>query len=277
MNYIEYINSPEWRVRSRLYRNKHPKCELCGCNDRFKLQTHHISYRNIGHESDEDLMTVCRYCHEFIEEVKSYNEDNSLVLPLYAKFLNQIDFAYHNDSRDLYDAMGDLSRIYDLIIDKALELYKYSDKIPETDSFKNILNITLAWRSEFGIETNWMNKIEGELQTPEITLPHVEYYLWSKDDSYAFVTANRVFLGINGIDERVTYLKDSGDDLFDAISWLITEANLNEIDLILHTLRAYCVEVNNLYSLKYPLLTHNARIVGSVLSGQTAECYNSIQ
>ncbi len=61
--YIEYIRSPAWRKRSKLYRATHPMCERLGCN-RPAAQVHHLKYGPFdGQEPDAWLQSVCKECH----------------------------------------------------------------------------------------------------------------------------------------------------------------------------------------------------------------------
>ena len=38
------------------------ECEVCGCS--VNLNVHHESYRNYGNEDLDDLVVLCRKCHE---------------------------------------------------------------------------------------------------------------------------------------------------------------------------------------------------------------------
>jgi len=58
--YHEYIRSKKWRRKSRAFREKHPKCDVCG---KRATQVHHKSYRWIGREPDRDLQALCATCH----------------------------------------------------------------------------------------------------------------------------------------------------------------------------------------------------------------------
>lgn len=277
MDYIAYIKSPQWKSRSRLYRNTHPRCELCGCNDRFKLQTHHISYRNIGNEPDEDLMTLCRDCHEVIEEIKSYKENITPIVPLLTKITELDNRSIAACGRGVRVALGSFYPIYDRIMEFSPRRYKFTEDIASTSEYAKIEAIIEKWCEEFRNKDGIID-VEYELQKPEITLPHNDFPLWDVSlwdaEGVCRTAADRVCFGINGIDERVTYLKSSCDDLYDAASLIMCSYSDYITDNVLHALRAYCVKVNNLYANKYPRLARNARIVGVVLHGQSCPCYD---
>lgn len=68
--YIEYLKSPEWqRKRNERLRMDGYKCARCGFPR--ALTVHHINYNNIYHEDvANDLITLCKKCHEKIEDEK---------------------------------------------------------------------------------------------------------------------------------------------------------------------------------------------------------------
>lgn len=262
MDYKDYITSSQWKVRSRLYRNAHPSCELCGCGDKFKLQTHHISYANIGNEKDEDLMTVCRDCHEKLELIKDYNP-NEPILPLYT-----LIWGLHLLTPDDFSSLGHYSQFYNMIRERYMQLYcmpRYDQSLKDMPQYANVESEIDEYIKEFKREG--VVAYEGELRTPEIELDYVDYPYWSEDwGDNVHAMAVRVCCGINGDDNRVTYLKESCDDLSD-IYFVLEFDNLSHREklFIIHTLRAYCVEVNRCYRDKYPKLARNARIVAWVL------------
>lgn len=62
--YLFYIRSDAWRKRrERALMLAGHRCQVCG--DKKRLQVHHVSYVNLGHESDADLTVLCWWCHLF--------------------------------------------------------------------------------------------------------------------------------------------------------------------------------------------------------------------
>jgi hypothetical protein len=61
--YRAYIASDEWRDVKRRYRSsKLPqKCHVCGS---LPVDLHHKSYKRFGNERLNDLLPLCRACHE---------------------------------------------------------------------------------------------------------------------------------------------------------------------------------------------------------------------
>src|SRR3954463_3091477 len=64
-DYQTYKASREWAVRREAVRKRaRDKCERCLNAD--MQQVHHETYANTGNEPLEDLVGLCRPCHEFI-------------------------------------------------------------------------------------------------------------------------------------------------------------------------------------------------------------------
>lgn len=69
-NYQEYLNSDDWKWKSNQRRLMDGKCRLCG--KPFDLNVHHLTYKNVPHESMNDLITLCSHCHQRVESKKKY-------------------------------------------------------------------------------------------------------------------------------------------------------------------------------------------------------------
>lgn len=66
-SYHEYIRSPEWRARAG--KAKERACGRCQtCNARGQLDAHHRTYERLGNEHDNDLIVLCRTCHQIFHE-----------------------------------------------------------------------------------------------------------------------------------------------------------------------------------------------------------------
>lgn len=62
IDYLEYINSPKWqRVRAIRLRKDKFTCQQCGGKN--ELNVHHLTYKRLGRERIEDLITLCVRCH----------------------------------------------------------------------------------------------------------------------------------------------------------------------------------------------------------------------
>ena len=67
--YEEYIISPEWKYRRiRALWLAGWRCESCGDDFEPGLHVHHLTYRNMGNELDNDLQVLCRVCHRAADE-----------------------------------------------------------------------------------------------------------------------------------------------------------------------------------------------------------------
>ncbi|MEM7019159.1 MAG: HNH endonuclease [Pseudomonadota bacterium] len=61
--YQRYLASTAWKVKRRaaVFRDG-AQCRHCG--SRHKLQVHHLTYKRLGRELMDDLITLCNACHE---------------------------------------------------------------------------------------------------------------------------------------------------------------------------------------------------------------------
>lgn len=62
MDYETYINSAEWKAKANQARAAQKSCNVC--RTRKHLCVHHRTYANFGDEKPEDLLVLCRKCHE---------------------------------------------------------------------------------------------------------------------------------------------------------------------------------------------------------------------
>jgi len=67
MTHSEYMQSDWWKaVRQAYIESGRPQeCVACG-QPRFEL--HHVTYKRLGHELLDDLLAVCRVCHQEIHD-----------------------------------------------------------------------------------------------------------------------------------------------------------------------------------------------------------------
>jgi hypothetical protein len=56
-----YYRSDHWRRRRAGLRKT--ACQKCGYNKQQHLQVHHLTYKRLGREMPEDVVTLCAYCH----------------------------------------------------------------------------------------------------------------------------------------------------------------------------------------------------------------------
>lgn len=62
LRYEEYLRSDHWQsIRPKAFERADNKCQLCSSTDR--LEVHHNTYKNRGHEKPTDLVVLCKRCH----------------------------------------------------------------------------------------------------------------------------------------------------------------------------------------------------------------------
>lgn len=60
--YNAYLNSEHWQTLSNNLKKEVGSCEMCG--EIKSLEVHHKSYANLKQEKRQDLIVVCRKCHQ---------------------------------------------------------------------------------------------------------------------------------------------------------------------------------------------------------------------
>jgi 5-methylcytosine-specific restriction endonuclease McrA len=69
--YLERINSPEWReLKERLILKRGNCCQQCG-KERKTLHLHHVTYERLGNERDSDLILLCAGCHALADTLRT--------------------------------------------------------------------------------------------------------------------------------------------------------------------------------------------------------------
>lgn len=67
--YLNYIQSDKWYAkRAKIIEKRGYVCE--SCSSTHQLQLHHLTYDRLGHELDEDLLLLCKACHETADRVR---------------------------------------------------------------------------------------------------------------------------------------------------------------------------------------------------------------
>ena len=75
-----YLSSNAWQKR-RIARLKfdHYTCQGCGIQG-VPLEIHHLHYRTFRKESNSDLVSVCRSCHQHIHDTYGYDYSSNFPL-----------------------------------------------------------------------------------------------------------------------------------------------------------------------------------------------------
>lgn len=65
--YRDYLKTDWWGwKRDKAIRRAHGDCELC--QERAAKDVHHVTYERLGCERPDDLVALCRRCHEHVTE-----------------------------------------------------------------------------------------------------------------------------------------------------------------------------------------------------------------
>ena len=65
--YRRYLRSKTWRrKREKVLKRDEYRCRIC--NSELRLQVHHRTYKDLWHERQVDLITICKACHTLFHE-----------------------------------------------------------------------------------------------------------------------------------------------------------------------------------------------------------------
>lgn len=71
-SYQEYLSSDLWIEKKNHLIKKRKYCEKCGTDKH--LMAHHLTYDNVGNESENELMVICIPCHEKLPKGSEHYE-----------------------------------------------------------------------------------------------------------------------------------------------------------------------------------------------------------
>jgi len=64
MNYKQYLKTSEWKKLRQQVLDRDKCCQTCVLIQ--NLEVHHKHYKTLGNEKLDDLITLCKECHEVI-------------------------------------------------------------------------------------------------------------------------------------------------------------------------------------------------------------------
>ncbi len=108
--YREYINSPEWKKKSKALIESVGKCQKCGFSKYArKLEVHHLTYEHFKNEPPEDLIVVCSKCHKIKDrqreketEKRNYEKLEDARFEGWARAVYGDDWMVYNDEYVVY-------------------------------------------------------------------------------------------------------------------------------------------------------------------------------
>jgi len=72
-SYNNFLLSEFWeKKREIILQEKGRRCETCG--SKSNLQVHHLNYLNLGNESKDDVMVLCKKCHKEINKKRDKDD-----------------------------------------------------------------------------------------------------------------------------------------------------------------------------------------------------------
>lgn len=75
MKYSDYLLTDHWKELSNKRKSIDGyKCTVCGSTE--NLNVHHKTYKNIGNEDIDDVITLCHECHVIVHRVTEVFDNN---------------------------------------------------------------------------------------------------------------------------------------------------------------------------------------------------------
>lgn len=92
--YYNYMNSEQWyRKRERWLEMADYECEWCGKHG-CALHIHHLTYKNFMHETDDDVIVLCRACHKHADIIRKLIKDRENE-PLFRHMLEKRGYPFN--------------------------------------------------------------------------------------------------------------------------------------------------------------------------------------
>ncbi len=134
--YDDYLASPSWQERKKVFKALSPRCK--GCGARGQLQIHHNNYDNVGNELPEDVCGLCPYCHAIFEfmrknslEFREWLENNYCIANAHSVSLEQTrEWINKNKSSDAIPA-GSYEAVLVAIVDLGTHKENYQGNVSE--------------------------------------------------------------------------------------------------------------------------------------------------
>ena len=88
VDYPRYLASREWRLKRKDVIDANDN--LCyRCLSAPIQDVHHVTYERLGHEEPDDLIGLCRPCHEYVSAERDDDPALAIILPLLEKGLHR--------------------------------------------------------------------------------------------------------------------------------------------------------------------------------------------
>lgn len=73
LTYEEYLRTEHWkRTRRKALLRAGYQCQKCGATS--YLEVHHVTYARLGAERPDDLIVLCRACHDYVHVARAGND-----------------------------------------------------------------------------------------------------------------------------------------------------------------------------------------------------------
>ena len=89
--YEEYLKTRHWRLlRLKVAKKRHFRCEFCGEKFENHYEIHHKHYNSLGKEKIDDLMFLCKNCHNDLHIALKANKNTENKKSCFNCFYSQL-------------------------------------------------------------------------------------------------------------------------------------------------------------------------------------------
>lgn len=107
--YAQYRLSDSWKEKRKTCMALHEyRCQVCGCTQwRRMVDVHHLHYKNVGNENQEDLIPLCTIHHELI-----HNQPDGYDMAVVNRLRAQCKELHWNDPMPSHVRFSEINRTF---------------------------------------------------------------------------------------------------------------------------------------------------------------------
>lgn len=130
-DYTAYLKTQHWeQLRVRVAKEYNYTCNGCGEYIPNAFEIHHLTYKRVGNEKIDDLVCLCRTCHQKeTNRIKAQKEENKRLSN--APFTERVKHAkdWKAKVKLVFVAKKDIKKIFDKHFERFIkEVEKYEEK-----------------------------------------------------------------------------------------------------------------------------------------------------
>ena len=195
--YKQYLKSEYWQgIREQILKRDKYKCRACGYND--KLHVHHRTYEFIGNEDLDELITLCKKCHNIFHKINpevnytSYYHNKKLESMLKEKRINDAKYKeFVNNNLDKFSNILDFinNNYYIKLKDFLVQIKYFANKDFDFSTYAGFCldYFDLVYIHHCSKEFKKQYNFPKNLNTNSLILVKREFYKQNKENLFAVI------------------------------------------------------------------------------------------